>query len=262
MIVTSVYIEPPSSNGSDSALSRRKSGFDSPWRYMNPRQDYSRALELRLRGKTYGEIRSLFNIPKSTLSVWFSKLQISKRAQKILRSKRRDGYLKLVEFNKTRTLKIQKENEDIRSNFKSRVGELSKREIMILGAALYWGEGYKNFTLNRRGSYPYISFGNSDPQMIKIFIDFMERILGISRNKIKTQVMICPKINAITAVDYWQTATKIPRENFRCQVALSRASQQKRPKHLLPYGTLQLRVNRRQEFFKIRGLIDGIIEKI
>lgn len=74
--------------------------------------------------------------------------------------------------------------------------------------------------------------------------------------------MIYPKINAESAIDYWQTISKIPRENFRCQVALSRASQQKRSKHLLLYGTLQLRVNSRQEFFKIKGLIDGIIQTI
>lgn len=227
---------------------------------MNPRLDYSKARALRLQGKTYGEIRGLFNIPKSTLSVWFSRLRISKKAQKILQSKRKDGYLKLVEFNKIRTLTIQKENENIRLDFESRVNKLSNRELMILGAALYWGEGYKNFTFNKRGAYPYIAFGNSDPHMIMVFINFMEKILGILKSKIRAQAMIYPNIQAKTAIDYWQNITQIPRENFRCQVALSRASQQKRPKHLLPYGTLQLRISRRQEFFKIKGLMDGIIK--
>lgn len=229
---------------------------------MNPRKDYPKALGLRLQGKTYGEIRNTFSIPKSTLSVWFSKLRVGREAQIILQSKRKNGYLKLVEFNKFRTLRIQKENESIRSDFKSQVGKLSNRELMILGAALYWGEGYKNFTLNKRGAYPYICFGNSDPQMIMVFINFTEKILGVSRNKMKTQIMIYPNMKAETAINYWQAITKIPRENFRCQEALSKASQQKRPKHLLPYGTLQLRINRRQEFFKIRGLIDGIVKAV
>ena len=226
---------------------------------MNVRKDYQPALSLRLEGKTYGEIKSLFGIPKSTLSVWFSKLKISKKSQKILESKRKNGYLKLIEFNKIRTANIKKENEDIRKNYESKINNLSDRELMILGASLYWGEGYKNFNI-KRGVYPYVCFGNSDPQMVIVFIKFLEKVLRINKSRIKTQVMIYPNLNPKESIDYWQNITKIPKENFRYQVALSRASQGKRPKHLLPYGTIQLRISKRQEFFKIKGLIDGIVK--
>lgn len=62
---------------------------------------------------------------------------------------------------------------------------------MILGAALYWGEGYKNFNPTK-AAYPYMSFGNSDPDMIVVFINFSKRIPGISKERIKAQVMIYP----------------------------------------------------------------------
>lgn len=223
------------------------------------RKDYQAALALRLEGKTYGEIRGIFKIPKSTLSAWFSDLKVNKKAKKILESKKRNGYFRLVEFNKTRTLDILKENEEIRKKHESHIGRLSKRELMILGAALYWGEGYKNFN-QKKAVYPYICFGNSDPKMIITFVNFLEKILGISKDKIKAPVFIYSGIIPEEAIDYWQKLTKIPKENFRCQMALSRASQGKRPKNLLPYGTLQLRVSKRQEFYKIRGLMDGIIK--
>lgn len=226
---------------------------------MDTRKDYSAALALRLEGKTYGEIRINFKIPKSTLSGWFSNLKINSKAKKILESKKRNGYFKLVEFNKTRTLGIHKENEDIRKKYESRVGKLNNRELMILGAALYWGEGYKNFN-QKKAVYPYICLGNSDPKMIVAFIHFLERTLGITKDRIKAPIFIYPGIISDEAISYWQKLTGIPRENFRCQIALSRASQGKRPKNLLPYGTLQLRVSKRQEFFKIRGLMDGIIK--
>ena len=226
---------------------------------MNPRKDYQTALALRLEGKTYGEIRTIFGIPKSTLSVWFSKLKVSKKAQRILESKRKNGYFKLVEFNKIRTINIKEENERIRKDYESKINNLSNKELMILGAALYWGEGYKNFNI-KRGAYPYVCFGNSDPLMIKVFIIFLERILKIDKSKIKCQIMIYPSINPSEALKYWQNITKIPIENFRTQMTVSRASQGKRPWNLLPYGTLQLRVNKRQNFFKIKGLIDGIIK--
>ena len=226
---------------------------------MESRRDYQAALALRLEGKTYGEIRGIFKIPKSTLSGWFSDLKMGSKAKKILESKKKNGYYKLIEFNKIRTINIRKENEDIRKDYESKVNKLNNRELMILGAALYWGEGYKNFNL-KNGTYPYICFSNSEPEMIITFIQFLERILGITKNRIKAPVMIYPGIIPEEAMDYWQSLTKIPKENFRYQVALSRASQRKRPKNLLPYGTLQLRVSQRQEFFKIRGLMDGIIK--
>ncbi|OGN09324.1 MAG: hypothetical protein A3C61_01570 [Candidatus Yanofskybacteria bacterium RIFCSPHIGHO2_02_FULL_39_10] len=226
---------------------------------MGLRKDYQAALTLRLEGKTYGEIRGIFKIPKSTLSGWFSDLKVGNRAKKILESKKKNGYYKLVEFNKVRTLGIHKENEGIRKNYEFRVGKLSNRELMILGAALYWGEGYKNFN-QKRVVYPYICLANSEPEMIITFIHFLEKILGITKDQIKVPVFIYPGMIPEEAINYWQKLTGIPRENFRCQMALSRASQRKRPKNLLPYGTLQLRVVKRQEFFKIRGLIDGIIK--
>jgi DNA-binding transcriptional ArsR family regulator len=228
---------------------------------MDTRKDYSAALALRLEGKTYGEIRRNFKIPKSTLSGWFSALKINNKAKKILESKKKNGYYKLVEFNKTRTLDILKENENIRKEYESRVNRLSERELMILGAALYWGEGYKNFN-QKKFVYPYICLGNSDPEMIITFIHFLEKILGITKDRIKAPIFIYPGMIPEEAINYWQKLTNIPRENFRCQMALSRASQGKRPKNLLPYGTLQLRVIKRQEFFKIRGLIDGIIKNL
>jgi len=225
---------------------------------MELRRDYQAALALRLEGKTYGEIRKNFKIPKSTLSTWFSNLKISNKAKKILESKKKDGYLKLLEFNKTRTINIKKENEQIRSTFESKIEKLSKRELLLIGAVLYWGEGQKNFTFKKYG-YPTVSFSNSDPKMIQVFIKFLESILKFSKDKMKAQVMIYPGMDPQAAIDYWYNITKIPKENMRYFVAISRASKGIRPKNLLPYGTFQLRVNRRREFFRIKGLIDGVI---
>src|SRR3989338_3394728 len=226
---------------------------------MDTRKDYPAALALRLDSKTYGEIRGIFKIPKSTLSGWFSNLKLSGRAKKTLESKKKNGYYKLLEFNKLRTINIHKENEDIRKNYESRIRRLSNRELMILGAALYWGEGYKNFG-QKKNIYPYVCFGNSDPLMHKVFVAFLERCLKINKDRIKCQAMIYPGTNSQKAIDYWQDVTQIPVKNFRTQLAISRSSHGKRPWNILPYGTLQLRVSQRQEFFKIRGLMDGIIK--
>jgi len=226
---------------------------------MRYRTDYEIAKELRLKGESYGEIRSSLNIPKSTLSVWFSKLKLSQKSQEILMSKQSKGILALAEFNKKRTKKIKEENETIRIHHKSKITRLSKRELMIVGAALYWGEGRKRFN-NKRRTYPSISFANSDPKMISLFINFLEQILGLNREHIKAKTMLYPNLDPVKAVNYWSKITGIPKQNFCFYISQSRASRGKRPKYTLPHGTLQLDVHKRQEFFKIRGLIDGMIE--
>lgn len=219
----------------------------------------NQALKLRLEGQTYGEIRVVLGIPKSTQSGWFKNLKLSPETRRILKEKQTRGLVALDKFNTQRTSTIQRENESIRITFETRVKTLETKNLMLIGAALYWAEGYKNF--NQKGSgYPYISFANSDPKMILIFLTFLEKILNINKNKIKGRILIHPHLSMEVALKFWQNLTKIPKKNLRAYRALSRASNGKRPRNLLPFGTFQIRVNSRREFFKIRGLIDGIIK--
>ncbi|MBI3335820.1 MAG: hypothetical protein HY001_05000 [Candidatus Portnoybacteria bacterium] len=225
---------------------------------MKPRTDHQKILKLRLQGKTYGEIRKHFEVPKSTLSSWLKDITLPGNAKHILERKHGNGLKALAKFNTQRTLKIRKENEDIRKEFEKVVQVLSKREIMLIGASLYWAEGYKNFGARKKG-YPYVSFSNSDPKMILFFIAFLKNIIGVEKDMIKADIFLHSLVNAEKSLAYWQSITRLPKINFYFHKAISKASGGKRPKNLLPYGTLQLRVNKRREFFQIRGLIDGII---
>jgi len=228
---------------------------------MQQRKDRAEALNLRLQGKTYGEIRAVLNVPKSTLSTWFKNLSLPEQASVKLKSKQGKGLLALAVFNQIRTQAIQKQNVEIRQMHEMQVGTLNKREFMLIGAALYWAEGYKNFN-HARKSYPYINFANTDPFMNKVFIYFLEQILEIPRADVRAIVYGYPNTPKIEAINYWHRITQISKRNFRFLQLINKASAGKRNKNLLPYGTLQLRVSHRQEFFKIQGLIDGIAKSI
>lgn len=223
----------------------------------------SKAFELRECGNSYGQImRTLGLTSKGTLSYWFKNLELSETAKKKLENNMRIATERgLLSFNKKRTEMIVKENETIRTSYLSRIKKINERDLTLLGTALYWGEGQKSFN-NQGRRYPYLSFANSDPQMILLFLKFVKEILKTPQNKISAIAMIYPNFSSQKSINYWQTLTGIPIERFRAYKAISRASKGIRPKNLLPYGTLQIRVNRRQEFFKIRGLIDGIIKSL
>ncbi|TSC74756.1 MAG: hypothetical protein G01um101433_1007 [Parcubacteria group bacterium Gr01-1014_33] len=116
-------------------------------------KEHQQAIGLRLQGKTYGEIRNALGVPKSTQSNWFKTLTLSQEAKSALARKQGRGLIALGLCNEKRTRTIHEENELIRSVYEATIGALSKRDLTLIGAALYWAEGYKNFNTARR-SYP------------------------------------------------------------------------------------------------------------
>jgi len=74
-------------------------------------------------------------------------------------------------------------------------------------------------------------------------------------------IHIHPNIDEKSTINFWSRVTNIPKEKFHITRQISQASKKKRPKNSLPYGTLKLDVTRRQNFFKIKGWIDGLIKE-
>jgi hypothetical protein len=91
------------------------------------------------------------------------------------------------------------------------VGSLSDRDLLILGAAIYWCEGAK--------SKPWrpvekIQFTNSDPMLLDLFLRFLES-QGHGRNSPTYRVTIHESADHERAVDWWLERLALPRE--RCQ---------------------------------------------
>ena len=216
-----------------------------------------KAIQLRLGGRSYGEIQKSLDISsKGTLSYWFKNLILPLRARKRLKAKILDAKKRgLFKFNKERTLSIIKENQRILAESQGKIPKFSQTNLLILGTALYWGEGTTR--VKQRG-YQVVSFSNSDPEMIKIFMIYLRKILGIPENKIKPGIHIYPNLNPEKVKKFWSSITKLPKEKFYIFQNVSRASKFIRPKNFLPYGTLNIRVNDRRLFNKIKGYIAGI----
>ncbi len=124
---------------------------------------------------------------------------------------------------------------------------------------MYWGEGTKSE--RRRGS-PGLSFANSDPKMIAVFMKFIREVLKVKEEKIRAGIHIYAEIKSEDAKKFWSGATGLPTNRFYIVEQVSRASQGKRPINLLPYGTAVIKVNNRSLFFKMKGMIQGIITRL
>lgn len=219
------------------------------------------AFRLRLAGHSYNEIHTALNIPKSTLSGWFKHVVLSDAARTRLASRTRIGSATLIKRNKMQTHNAEQRAREMRASAKEKVPVLNKRDLLVIGAVLYWAEGYKRLHVRdgkERMSHA-ISFVNSDPAMIKAFLRFLLEVLDVSVDGIHLTMRLYPHINEGHARKYWMSVTKLPFQCFQQTTNMvSIASKGKRPYNRLPFGTLQVGVYDTAKFHYLLGLIEGV----
>ena len=222
------------------------------------------AFRLRVAGHSYNEIKKALKIPKSTLSGWFKHVVLSDNAKVRLALRTRLGSAVLIKRNKMQTHRAQQRARAAQLEGMSRVHQFQGHELLLLGAALYWAEGYKRLMIRdgkeRMGHV--ISFLNADSQMISVFVNFLYQCLDVPPEKIRLTMRLYPHINESEARRYWMRATGLPSICFqRTTMMVSSASKGKRPFNRLPFGTLQVAVNDTRKFHNLLGLIEGVKER-
>ena len=217
-----------------------------------------KAVFLRKNGESYNNIRKILNLKsKGTLSHWFKTIKLSKKSLELLHKNNKLAHERgLFTANKNRRIRIDAENKKAYIEGQSCIQSISKKELLIIGAVLYWGEGTKS-----ERSVVSLNFSNSDPLMILVYIRFLREILKISEEKIRAGIHIYPSISVEKAKKFWSKITKLPEDRFYIITQVSRASQNKRPFNILPHGTIAIKVNNRQQFYKVKGMIKGIVLK-
>ena len=71
---------------------------------------------------------------------------------------------------------------------------------------LYWGEGYK------RGGE--VSFSNSDPRMIKVFLRFLRHVCGVHEERLRMALHYYQDHNPKELMTFWSEQTQIPALQF------------------------------------------------
>lgn len=220
------------------------------------RSDKGRAILLRKQGKSYNEITRILDIPKSTLSSWLKNIKMSAGIKERLWNKTRTKWAtSITRFNKERARIAQRTAQQIQDLTSNDIKRISKRELLLIGSALYWAEGYKK-------SRWAVVFSNSDPLMIRLIMRFFREICIIKEDKFFATVQIHPNTTSQKSINYWSKITKIPKKQFRKTYSrLTPSSKRKRAINILPYGTLRVSVSSVETINKIKGWIKGL-EKI
>ncbi len=218
-----------------------------------------KAISLRKEGGSYNDIRKILGIKsKGTLSLWFKGLELSGKSKKLLKKNNEIAREKgLFIANERRSTRIKEENTVANKTGENSVNSISKNELLLIGACLYWAEGMKS-----ERTPPTLTFSNSDPEMIKVYMRFIREILKVVEEKIRAGIHLYSSTSINDARKFWAKTTGLPEDRFYIINQISRASQNKRPYNILPHGTVAIKVNNRIQFHKVKGMINGIIQKL
>lgn len=160
--------------------------------YRGKVEEQEAAREMRARGRTLDEIATELGVSKSSVSIWVREVPFTP-------SKRRYG--PRVRPN-VLMMRKQEEIDRLLAEGKARIGQLSEKEFLVAGAALYAGEGAKHDGL--------VKFTNSDPRMIHFFVTWLRAFFDIDEARLHTQVYLHDDLDLAAATDVWVAITGVP----------------------------------------------------
>ncbi len=197
---------------------------------MAPIHERGQAIELRLQGKSYSEIKEALGISKSTLHYWLRDYPLS---DKQIRALRDWNPRRIENFRKTMQGKRIARQEAAYQRVKKDIGRLNKRDLFIVGFFLYWGEGFKTSTAE-------VGFANTDPSMVRCFIKWLEG-LGIPKEKLRIRLHLYSDMDREKYEVFWSHTLKIPRKQFQKPYIKESKREAVKYKGRFGYGTCNVR---------------------
>ncbi len=200
---------------------------------------FDKVIKDRKSGMTFGEISRKYEISKSTVSLWCKDLKLDNKVKRLIK----DNWLKntanarikgSLTNKKKRTDSI--ENEYLKA--KEIMGNISERDLMIIGVGLYWAEGSKKET----GSG--FSFINSDYLMIKLVYQWLLKIINIKKEQliINLAINIVHKEREQEILKFWSNLLDFPLEDFGNTVFIKTKLLRKYTNHTDYFGMLRIKV--------------------
>ncbi|MBU2036637.1 hypothetical protein KJ866_00290 [Patescibacteria group bacterium] len=128
--------------------------------------------------------------------------------------------------------------------------------LKIIGAMLYVCEGTKARVDKRYNRLIYsVELTNSDPEIIRIFRTFLDKIIKIDKKRIRGQLFFYPDLDEKTLINFWSKTSAIPVSQFNKSICLKAKIGRFKSN---PLGTFKIRYNCKKDFLKIQEMIENI----
>ncbi len=155
-----------------------------------------KARELRASGMTMPDIAAALGVSRGSVSRWTRDVEFTPGPR---RPGRRRGPNVLQR-------RKQAEIDELLEEGRRRIGQLTEREFLVAGAALYAGEGTKG-----DGA---VGFANSDPRMMAFFVSWLRRFFAVDEARLRVRVYLHEGLDIEAATQFWSEAVGVPVAQF------------------------------------------------
>ncbi|HYF46226.1 MAG TPA: hypothetical protein VD926_08460 [Acidimicrobiales bacterium] len=170
--------------------------------------DQERARELRAQAWTLAEIAEEVGASKGTVSLWVRNVGFDPtehRAREGIRRAQGRATARRRGPNKLQRRK-QAEIDELMGAGRRRLADLSERELLVAGVALYAGEGAR-----REGS---VRLANTDPRIIAFFCAWLRQFFEIDESRLRVRLYLHEGLDLEAANRFWSELTRIPLTQF------------------------------------------------
>lgn len=217
-------------------------------------EEKEKAISLRKQGLTYNEILEQIPVAKSTLSLWLREIGLARSCKQRLTEKKKLAQQKAAQAcHNKRILTTKKIIEQAEKEI-YRIGE---NDLLLIGAALYWGEGTKE-----RNNGKNVIIGNSDPRLVKIALKWLNECCRVDKNRIDLSIYVheTAKKRIESIRKYWSDATGFSMNSIEKIIwKKNKISSRRKNNGQNYFGLLRITVKKSTNLNrKIQGWINGI----
>jgi len=166
--------------------------------------DRQKAIQLRIKGKSYSQIKKIIGVSKSTLSYWLKDHPLSEERIRELKLDPR----RIEKYRATRLRQKQERFNKVYQEEKKNLLPFTMRDLFIAGLFLYWGEGTKT-------SEARLSVSNTNPAVLKFFITWLRKVFNVPLKKIKIYLHLYSNMSTKREMDFWSKTLSIPLNQFQ-----------------------------------------------
>jgi hypothetical protein len=195
---------------------------------------------LRADAWTLQQIADELGVAKSTVSIWVRGVDFVPRPRN-----RGAPSQRLHPMHVARLAEV----EHLRSEGVARIGELTRKEFLVAGTAMYAGEGSK--TDGR------VTFANSDARMILFFVQWLRAFFPVDETRLRLRLYLHQGLDLDATNQFWSRLTAIPTSQFGAPYRAVPDSSLRSKKH--PLGCPSIVYNCTRTHRAIMGLVEALL---
>ena len=210
-----------------------------------------------MQGWSVNDLATKLGVAKSTAYMWVKHVPLDPDSERARHKQEHAALMAAGRWDAKRAARDRRQAE-VHAEAAAGVGELSERDLLVVGAAIYWCEGAKSKPWRRLDRLTFI---NTDPGLLRLFLRFLAAS-GRAPESVQYRVHIHETADAEAAADWWATELGLVRALFQRPTIKHHAPATKRMNTGDDYhGCLVISVPRSRElYWRVEGVMAALTE--